>query len=353
MMRALLFLAAWVAGVPAAHAQGAVDVPDCSCGEIFDGHFTDARKIGQVRLCARPAASEWAEGFCKGGFSRRRLFDTLWTFEARNDAHAPYQRLAAVEGVLNRYDAVRLAETCRDPDTGLDQLLFAAAYSGSANGSRRDAVFVRYDPGRRRFAAHVVNADYVGNDCSLKHAEARRAERMALRRAGERLHAALWSLALKRGPFRARLLPAFSRENLRALFADWNRKLESEPRWRGVADVPFVQPRFSMATLAENRRWRILAVRFIETSRTSWGVLLAHDARHRRWFSFYEVPRGSDKRLLFQPRQVTLKGNRLLMHLCRECEGWGSYFSVNMNLDVNLGRIAGGEQRGRRVRGDE
>jgi len=307
---------------------GAGEPDDCACRLDLSGRFRNGEQIDHLLLCARSDAGHPA---CDGGFSRERLGDIRWTIYFRRDG-GQVQRLDGLSGLLNHYDYTAMVEVCRDPDSGRDQALFAAGWGGSGQGDRRRALFVYYDADKERVVSFDIDAQFVADDCSRRQAIVRRDQRRALRQAGRAVYTALRPDIETPEKFGYRALPTFDMSEIQIRFGEWNRRLAPHAAWRGVVADAVVPPSFVVEPLVENRRWRILALYYLESERESWGVLLAQHRESRRWFSFYDVPGGSDKRFLFLPEGARLRGDRLLLKLCVECEGWGVYEMAELRL---------------------
>lgn len=232
-----------------------------------------------------------------------------------------------------RYDTMTFDQVCRSPDTGLDQVFISLMVGGTANADILDTLFIHYLPEQKSFASTLVSNMFVEN-CSVKQSLSNQREHEQQRDDGIRLYEMV-------KPHEGFDLPkefyepipleqkSFSSTEINALK---DKIAALEQRCRSYAHWEEREQRYFFDSVAENERWQIYALYYYEIWH-SWGVLLAHDKQSDRWASFYTIPAGGSKTLLYLSDNFELDGENLNLELCTECSWWGRYKEVSINLN--------------------
>ena len=65
------------------------------------------------------------------------------------------------------------------------------------------------------------------------------------------------------------------------------------------------------------------------------GAVLLLDRHKGTWETIYDVPSGGSKQLNFPMRGMVVKGDRLFVSMCTDCEWWGAYSDFVIDLRTN------------------
>lgn len=233
---------------------------------------------------------------------------------------------------VENYDNIEFSRLCRSPETGLDQILLSLTVGGTANSDILDTLFIYYDPAREEFTSTLISDMFV-ESCSVRKSLQNEQEHERQRSDGRQLYQAL----KPHTPFE--LPKDFSEQITLTTKEITNEEISAlqqrisvlEQRCRSYAHWEAPQ-RYLFEPLAENERWQIYALSYYEIWH-SWGILLAHDKQNDRWTSFYSIPAGGSKVLLYLGEQFELEGNSLGLELCTECSWWGRFKDVELDLN--------------------
>jgi len=267
----LFFIAVFLStGGLAAEDQGA---NHCEGG--IEGHFIDQTHLDTLCFRAAPDGFSWILYYSQS--------DKISKKHSKIDSE-----------ILNSFEHVRFQEMCRDPDTGLDQLLMVLASGGSSNGEASDALFVYYDTTKQQFSSLQLGSQFVDNACSVKSARQRYQRFEQKNRRWDELYQSIRppKASAKLG---SKVLAGFEPGKVSTLMAELNQQ-EDFTAWE-EGSMLGIQQQFYMKTLAENERWRIV-VSYVERTPmgTSWGVLLLEEkpsegGQPAVWKSFYDKKR--------------------------------------------------------------
>jgi hypothetical protein len=315
--------------LPAAEDQAVFDY----CEHAIEGYFIDPERVDTIYLRSKPSDPDDEPYDCSDGFNLRR--DPLSNWSLYYLTSDPGSKKVAIidSDILNNTDYAEIIEVCRDPETGLDQLLLTLTLGGVSNGDASDVLFVFYDKQEKHFSSLQLGSQFVDNTCSARATWQRYQRFEEKNRRGDELYQSLRPPVADANRFVPRDLPNFNLDQVNALFADLNRDENFTPwqagTWLGI------QQEFYVDVLAENEFWRIMSVYSERGPGVSWGVLLLEDKRSGRWKSFYDVPHEySSKVFLFLPHDAELDGNLLQLQLCTDCSFWGEYSPFQVNLET-------------------
>jgi len=251
--------------------------------------------------------------------------DLLLLYRVADDGSQ--KELSAPTEALNSYAYSTFIELCRDPDTGLDQLLFAQSPGGTANGDEKNALFVYYDQQDAVFTTADIDAQFVDDSCSLAQAEERASQRVDY----SEMIDVLKPPEADKHQLRSKALPGFTLKQMRHIMAQAN-SMEKHAAWEGSGDL--IQPsEFHIDKLAKNSLWRIVTVYYAGPGDLSSGVVLAQNRKTAAWRSIYTIPEGGSKVALYLPYDAKLQGNHLQLNLCTDCSWWGTYAPFLIKLD--------------------
>ncbi|MDX8392013.1 MAG: hypothetical protein R8K53_05520 [Mariprofundaceae bacterium] len=316
MLLSLLFAFLLMSPVLSMAAMQQTEV-SVACEQQVLGHFVDAEHGDSI--CLRLEAIHGSDG----ENHLLRLF-----YISASGVQQEREMIAA--DILNDYESTTRVESCRDPDTGLDQLIFSKSMGGTSNGDASTALFVYYDQQQMKFSSFEVNAQLLDHSCSRKKA-AQRFQLVADRvQAGDGVYRSLKPPKGGGHRFASRLVRHFDFEETAALLARLNQAEDFEP-WQGASDS-IDGMHFEIEVLAENEQWRVVLVSSMQGQNSSWGVVLAENRISATWRSFYDVPGGSSKVFIFVPHDATLTGDILQLKLCTDCSWWGEYGQFQVNL---------------------
>ncbi len=241
------------------------------------------------------------------------------------------------------YDYIFFAGSCRSPDTGLDQLLFIMRPGGMSNIDINETFFVYYDSSKSSFETHMISSEYSGEDCSIVAAEKRKTaakERIEIgNQIFEELRPSKIPLELKNIgrvsiKFSTREIPDEQLERLQKQWEKLNHKEIAYYSWeKGI-------PRYNFEKMEveDNTTWEIWTL-YRWQMWESWGVVLAKKKGSDHWISFYTVPPGGSREILFLPRNSHLQSNSLYLHLCTDCQFYGEWDEFEINLtDFTISR---------------
>ncbi len=282
------------------------------CESKLSGHFVEVDKVGHIYVRHVPAPLEEATHCDEVDF--RTMNFTL--YYGAPSQHA--EKLNIADEVLNTYAYTDDARVCRDPESGLDQLVMTRSQGGTAAGDSVNVLFVFYDREKQGFSSEAFEGRFAGKECSLAKTRARYQLAEDKRLIAEKLYQRLQPPAQSATHFSPKVVEF-----------DFQHRYEFLKQQKDSGEVAI-----QLDVMAENKRWRIVVIYFEEDLDRSWGVLFAEDKVKGKLISFYDVPKGdSSKRYLFLPSDVSLDGDTLNLNLCTNCSWWGEYaaFTVNLN----------------------
>jgi len=296
-------------------------MPQAASALEIKGHFIDAARLDTLYF----EADSDADGFEIG--NRRLLYRPDGAPAGANGLIA-----AIPAGELNSYGYTYFIERCRNPDTGLDQLMFSRANGGTADGDRSNALFVYYDKSAQHYVASDIDAQFVDNSCSLKTAEAHRRHAEGLDAQADAIYRALRPPHINTRIFSAKKLSDFRLEPFVKQIEAFNRSEEDYEFWKGASEYREAR-HFYAQKLVENDGWLLLSVYYEGTLDSSRGVLLARNKKTGIWRSIYDMPQGDSSKVnVYRPGEMQLQGDSLLLDVCTDCSWWGKYASFRLNL---------------------
>ena len=164
------------------------------CEQSIKAHFVELNRSGRSIIRMRPKDKEDDTFDCSKGFNDIRDPSQVWSISYSTSDKSKVQRPMPVStSILNEYDYAERSEKCRNPDTGLEQLIFTLSFSGTANGDKKDALFLYYDRHKKAFSYTLLGAQFLDNTCSVHAAEQRYQHLLENREAGFKIYQSLRS----------------------------------------------------------------------------------------------------------------------------------------------------------------
>ncbi len=229
---------------------------------------------------------------------------------------------------------VSFVGVCRSPSTGLDQVILHIW--GGAPTQRGSIDFVYYDQNEKRFKYYYSPGDIAPvPEYYVKCSNGRELRRHA---GSSTPCECTWEGSLKKelqGKDIFALLRPSGVETSVIVDTSLPTKSFSQAEFDQIRNqiTNLNDQRFIVRDLAENKKWKIVAVYFEELW-SSWGVLLAQDKRDETWKAFYNIPSGVSKVSLFMPKVSLGEGGLLKAKLCTDCTWWGVYDDFVIDLDT-------------------
>jgi|GEM_PF-4777462 len=316
------------------------DIPTLLLIHVLPRSFDDERTPNPEQY-----TTEQVDAFHKSSSEQIAVYSMSSTEDKTKSLYQNVPLPEEIEG----YDNITFDQVCRNPETGLDQIQMSLTVAGTANADILDTLFIHYDPEQGGLTSTLISNMFVEN-CSIQKSLINQKEHEEQRAAGIKLYEKL-------KPQEAFDLPKefydpiplaqknFSTAEISALKHEMT---ALEQRCRAYAHWEEREQRYFFTPMAENERWEIFALYYYEMWH-SWGVLLTHDKQSGRWTSFYAIPSGGSKNLLYLSDNFELDGDNLNLELCTECHWWGRYKEVTINLNAlaikPLSRLALEKQR--------
>jgi hypothetical protein len=347
ILSTLLLLALILPACAEGH-EAAILIPEQS----IDGHFINTNNLTRLLIHVLPRSlnhedenlpspDQYATKQIDSFYISSSEQITVYAISATMDqTKSKYQNIPLTEET-ERYDNISFDQVCRNPETGLDLVQLSLTVGGTANADILDTLFIHYLPELRRFTSTIISNMFVEN-CSIQQSLTNLKEHEEQRSAGIKLYEILKpqeELDLPKEFYDPIQLErkSFSTAEINALK---NQMASLEQRCYAYAHWEERDQRYFFDQMVENERWEIYALYYYEIW-NSWGVLLSHDKQTGRWTCFYTIPAGGSKTLLYLSDYFELDGNNLSLELCTECNWWGRYKEVAINLkDLTLRPIS-------------
>ena len=282
--------------------------------------------------------------FTARGADERLVFERFgWNADVNEFVH-----LAGLTDMDGRTRVLWLADDnfefqtlCRDPVTGLDHAVFFRSPGGASPG---EVVYMNYDSHRGTFVESFADIsdpefhDYIdeGSRAAAPRTLGRgRADDGTClwrdkKRAHETFKTAMAVLRIGKSVELSAYDPAQTYHlPVRALDGEavrkWLQALNGIVTFEGAV----------YADDAGRDSWLIVQVLGTRLWDADGAVLLL-DRRNGTWRTIYDVASGGSKQLSFPMRGMVVKGDRLFVSLCTNCEWWGEYGDFVVDLHSNV-----------------
>lgn len=224
-------------------------------------------------------------------------------------------------------------------DAGQPQkLLFEMLVGGTANGDIHDILFIYYDDAEKAVKHDIIESLYLQTPCDLDGALENRRQasgtRATLQQIFEQLRPSENTTDLIPAKHQSLQLPTkiLDSVTLMKLLAELQKlkkTLHGQPDPSDNDNEIYEDDNYGVVIepIGENSRWKVIQLSYLELWE-SWGVLLAKDKHRDQWISFYNIPQGGSKVMLYLDDELSLQGDQLEGRFCPLCGGlgqWGEY----------------------------